>query len=147
MINQNVYNRMAARGVDFNDPRVMRRLHNRSFQANQGTLAKGQWTNKPAMRQSYAQQYPPTVGPTPAAQPRPAGQRPNRWRGKGNKNQSMTAPTNVSQPNSGMGGQQPIVDPADPTSQFADYVPMPGMGGGKEFGGKGRENRDQHRNS
>jgi hypothetical protein len=141
VINQNVYNRMAARGVNFNDPRVMRRLHNRSFQANQGTLAKGQWTNKPAMRESYAQQFPQTGGPTPAAQPR---QRPNRWRGK---KQKMSAPTNVTPANTGMGGQQPVIDPADPTSQFGGYDPMPGMGGGKEFGGKGRENQNQNRNS
>jgi hypothetical protein len=56
--NRNVYQRMQKRGADFTDPRVMRRLGNRSFQANQGTLAKGQWTNKDQMRAQWPQQQP-----------------------------------------------------------------------------------------
>ena len=48
--NQTVYNRMAKRGADMTSQRSLRRLGNRSFQANQGTLGKGQWQNKDAMR-------------------------------------------------------------------------------------------------
>jgi len=53
--NQNVYNRMAKRGVDMNSKRAQRRLGNRSFQANQGTLKKGSWTNKDQMQAQWPQ--------------------------------------------------------------------------------------------
>jgi hypothetical protein len=79
MINQNVYNRMQRRGADFNDPRVWRRLQNRSFQADQGTLKKGSWTNKDAMRGAYE--------PLPG-QPQPS--QPQRGRPDGSNSPTQT---------------------------------------------------------
>lgn len=99
--NQNVYNRMLARGKDMSDPRIQRRLANRSFQANQGTLKKGSWTNQeqmqqvnqPQPQQGYpSQAQPPAGGYRPYIQnpnnvqmpgvPRPSGKNPNASGGK-----------------------------------------------------------------
>lgn len=78
--NQNVYQRMLSRGANFNDPRVQRRLGNRSFQANQGTLAKGQWSNQDAMKAQWPQQAAQRPAPGPGGGVRPNAN-PNRGGG------------------------------------------------------------------